>query len=60
MKKLLRDVQDGSFAKTWILENMAGRPFFNARKKEEAGQLIEKVGKELRAMMPWIKPKVKA
>ena len=60
MKKLLRDIQDGSFAKTWILENVAGRPFFNARKKEEANHLIEKVGKELRAMMPWIKPKVKA
>ena len=60
MKKLLRDIQDGSFAKNWILENMAGRPIYNARKKEEAEHLIEKVGKELRAMMPWIKSKGKA
>jgi ketol-acid reductoisomerase len=60
MKKLLRDIQDGTFAKNWILENQAGRPVYNARKKEEAEHLIEKVGKELRAMMPWIKPKGKA
>jgi len=60
MKKLLRDIQDGTFAKNWILENQAGRPFYNARKREEAEHLIEKVGKELRAMMPWIKPKGKA
>ena len=59
MKKLLRDIQDGTFAKNWILENQAGRPVYNARKREEAGLLIEKVGKELRAMMPWIKPKRK-
>jgi len=59
MKKLLGDIQDGTFAKSWILENQAGRPFFNARKKEEAGHLIEVVGKNLRAMMPWIKPKGK-
>ncbi len=59
MKKLLRDIQDGTFAKNWILENQAGRPIYNARKREEAGLLIEKVGKELRAMMPWIKPKRK-
>ena len=60
MKKLLLDIQDGTFAKNWILENMAGRPFFNTKKKEEAKHLIEKVGNDLRAMMPWIKPKVKA
>jgi ketol-acid reductoisomerase len=60
MKKLLRDIQDGTFAKIWILENQAGRPHYNALKKEQAGHLIEKVGKELRAMMPWIKPKEKA
>jgi ketol-acid reductoisomerase len=60
MKKLLRDIQDGTFAKNWILENIAGRPIYNARKKEDAEHLIEKVGKELRAMMPWIKPKGKA
>ncbi len=57
MKKLLRDIQDGTFAKNWILENQAGRPFFYARRKEESEHLIEKVGKELRTMMPWIKPK---
>jgi ketol-acid reductoisomerase len=60
MKKLLRDIQDGTFARIWILENQAGRPVYSALKKEQAGHLIEKVGKELRAMMPWIKPKEKA
>ncbi len=54
MKKILADIQDGSFAKEWILENRAGRPVFNALTKKGEAHGIEKVGERLRAMMPWI------
>jgi len=56
MKKVLEEIQNGTFAKKWILENMAGRPEFNAIRRREQNLLIEQVGKELRKMMPWIKP----
>ena len=55
MKKVLTEVQNGEFAKDWILENQAGRPYYSAMRDKEANYLIEKVGKELRSMMPWIK-----
>ncbi|MCD6550871.1 ketol-acid reductoisomerase [Thermotoga sp.] len=55
MKQMLRDIQTGKFAKDWILENQAGRPFFYTMRKKESEHLIEKVGKELRKMMPWLK-----
>ena len=55
MKKVLMEVQNGEFAKDWILENQAGRPYYRAMRDKEANYLIEKVGKELRSMMPWIK-----
>lgn len=55
MKKVLEEVQNGEFAKRWILENQANRPVFNAMAKQEKELLIEKVGAELRAMMPWLK-----
>jgi len=51
MKQILDDIQDGTFAKEWILENQAGRPSFNAMRRKNAEHLIEKVGKELRDMM---------
>ena len=54
MECILAEIQDGSFAKEWILENQAGRPTFNALKKRDASHPIEIVGKELRAMMPWL------
>jgi len=57
MRKILEEIQNGQFAKEWILENQANRPQFNALRKREQEHLIEKVGKELRAMMPWIKAK---
>jgi len=56
MKKVLEEIQNGTFAKKWILENMAGRPEFNSIRKREQNLLIEQIGKELRKMMPWIKP----
>ena len=55
MSQILAEVQDGSFAKEWILENQAGRPVYNALKRMDDEHLIELVGKELRQMMPWLK-----
>jgi ketol-acid reductoisomerase len=54
MKEILARVQDGSFAREWILENQAGRPMLNALRRQHRELLIEKVGKELRGMMGWI------
>lgn len=54
MKKVLSEIQDGTFAKNWLLENQVGRPNFNATRRMEAEHPIEKVGKELRGMMSWI------
>ncbi|KHC90437.1 ketol-acid reductoisomerase [Thermotoga sp. Mc24] len=55
MKQMLKDIQTGKFAKDWILENQAGRPYFYTMRKKESEHLIEKVGKELRKMMSWLK-----
>jgi len=57
MKKILSEIQDGSFAKEWILENLTNRPVFNALTRKDEEHLIEEVGKKLRAMMPWMKEK---
>jgi ketol-acid reductoisomerase len=57
MKQLLSEIQDGSFAKDWILENQAGRPKMKKWVKSEKEQLIEQVGKDLRGMMPWLDKK---
>jgi ketol-acid reductoisomerase len=55
MWHILSEIQDGTFAREWILENQAGRPSFNAYRRHEAEHQIEEVGKKLRAMMPWLK-----
>ncbi len=55
MQEALQDIQDGTFAKNWLLENTVGRPRFNALKRQNQDHLIEQVGSELRAMMPWLK-----
>ena len=57
MEQILSEIQDGTFAKEWILENQAGRPVYNALKRMEAEHPIEIVGKELRKMMSWLKGK---
>lgn len=57
MWQTLDEIQDGRFAKEWVLENMAGRPVFNALTRQDADHPIELVGKELRDMMPWLKKK---
>lgn len=54
MKKVLSEIQDGTFAKNWLLENQINRPSFNAMRKKEQSHEIEQVGKELRKMMSWI------
>jgi len=54
MNQLLTEVQNGSFARDWILENKAGRPVLNASRKEHENLQIEQVGKKLRNMMQWI------
>jgi ketol-acid reductoisomerase len=54
MKKILGEIQSGAFAKEWIAENENGRPNFEKMREAAAKHPIEKVGAELRAMMPWI------
>jgi ketol-acid reductoisomerase len=56
MKKMLNEIQDGTYAKKWIEENEKGRPWFNEIRKREQEQTIEKVGAELRGMMPFLNP----
>jgi ketol-acid reductoisomerase len=58
MKKMLKEIQDGTYAMGWIEENKKGRPWFNEQRKKARGSQIEQVGKKLRAMMPWLNPKV--
>ncbi len=54
MRKILGEIQDGEFAREWILENKVGRPVYGAIKKRQADHQIERVGRELRSMMSWI------
>ncbi|NQT27982.1 MAG: ketol-acid reductoisomerase, partial [Candidatus Omnitrophica bacterium] len=54
MKKILGEIQSGSFADEWIKENQEGRPNYNKITEEEKNHPIEKIGKELRGMMPWM------
>ena len=57
VKKVPSEVQDGSFARRWILENIANRPNFNAKRHMQKEHPIEKVGMDLRKMMKWIESK---
>jgi ketol-acid reductoisomerase len=57
MKKVLQEIQNGTFAKEWILENQSGRPFYNRQKAIDAAHPVEETGKKLRAGMPWLKNK---
>ena len=58
MRKVLREIQTGVFAKDFILEARAGYPVFKATRKIEQSQQLEVVGKKLRALMPWLKVKM--
>ena len=55
MKKILKEVQSGKFAREWIRENRNGRPNFNKMRKESEDHSVEQVGEKLREMMPWMK-----
>ena len=57
MRKALKEIQSGQFARDFILENKAGKPMFQALRRQERSHPVEKVGKRLRALMPWIKAK---
>ncbi|HIP43680.1 MAG TPA: ketol-acid reductoisomerase [Aquifex aeolicus] len=54
MEKTLEEIQKGEFAREWILENKAGRPVYHALLERDREHLVEKVGEELRKMMPWL------
>jgi len=54
MRQVLAEIQDGSFAKEWIGEAEAGFPHFLALRREERSSQLERVGRELRKMMPWL------
>jgi len=54
MRKILDEIQDGTFAKEWITENDEGLPRFKRLREENNIHPIEKIGKELRDMMPWL------
>ncbi|MDR3568181.1 MAG: ketol-acid reductoisomerase [Syntrophobacteraceae bacterium] len=54
MKKILEEIQTGTFARNWILENQAGRPMFQSIRNREKTLLIEQIGAKLRAMMPFL------
>lgn len=56
MQQILKDVQDGTYARSWIAENEKGRPWFNRTRDAERSAQIEQVGARLRSMMPFLKP----
>jgi ketol-acid reductoisomerase len=57
MKQILKDIQDGEFARDWIIENQTGRPRMKKWAEKAQSAEVEKVGKELRKMMPWMEQK---
>jgi ketol-acid reductoisomerase len=57
MKRILREIQTGEFAREWILENKAGAPAFKAQRRLQRNQMLEEVGKRLRRLMSWIDAK---
>ena len=57
MKRILAEIQDGRFAREWILENKAGAPSFKALRRRERNHLVEQVGRGLRRLMSWINAK---
>jgi ketol-acid reductoisomerase len=57
MKKILKEIQTGQFAREWLLENKVGAPGFKATRRQERGHQIEEVGRRLRKLMHWINAK---
>jgi len=56
MRRMLKEIQDGTYARNWIAEDKNGRPWFNETRNREQHQQIEEVGAKLRALMPFLKP----
>jgi ketol-acid reductoisomerase len=56
MKKILKEIQDGSYARAWVEENRSGRAWFEGRRRAERDSLLERVGRDLRAHMPFLDP----
>jgi ketol-acid reductoisomerase len=56
MDQILKEIQDGTYAKNWIEENQQGRPWFNQQRRQQQDHPIEQVGAQLREMMPFIHP----
>jgi ketol-acid reductoisomerase len=56
MRRMLAEIQDGTYARRWIAEDRNGRPWFNARRESERDHELEQVGRKLRAMMPFLRP----
>ncbi len=56
MRAMLKEIQDGEYARKWVGEHEAGRPWFNAQRAKERHQLLERVGADLRDMMPFVSP----
>jgi ketol-acid reductoisomerase len=56
MKKMLEEIRSGQYAKGWIAENQSGRQWFEERRRQERAHIIETVGGDLRALMPFLKP----
>ena len=54
MSRMLKEIQDGTYASKWIAENEAGRPWFSEQRSGERNQLLEQVGARLRTMMPFL------
>jgi ketol-acid reductoisomerase len=57
MRQMLKEIRDGDYARKWVGEHEAGRPWFNETRTKEREHIIEKVGADLRAMMPFVNPK---
>jgi ketol-acid reductoisomerase len=56
MRQMLKEIQSGEYARKWVAEHEAGRPWFNAQRAKERHQLLERVGADLRDMMPFVNP----
>jgi ketol-acid reductoisomerase len=57
MRQMLQEIRSGVYAKKWVDEHNAGRPWFNATRARERDQLLERIGADLRKMMPFVQPK---
>jgi ketol-acid reductoisomerase len=55
MRQILKEIQEGTFAREWVQEHAAGKPRFASEREQAKAHQIESVGKELRGLMPWLR-----